>query len=219
METRARVEAALTESPNGLDAVELAERLGVHANTARWHLGALAAEGRVSSAPLPRAGRGRPRIVYRAERAQPPGTVDEYRLLAAVLSASLAGRPDGAAAAESAGRERGRDLAPRRLPLVRTANDDARAAVTTLLAEQGFRPELVADEVRMGRCPFQDLAESRPEIVCAVHKGVIDGALTELGSDLRVAGLDAFVEPELCVARLTSGPSEPSSPAASACPA
>ena len=88
METRDRVLGALHETPDGLDAQELADRLDIHPNTARWHLGALSGEGR-SRAPLPRAGRGRPRIVYRAECAGEAGTRDEYRLLATVLSATL----------------------------------------------------------------------------------------------------------------------------------
>ena len=54
----------------------------------------------------------------------------------------------------------------------------------------------------MRRCPFHDLAETSPDVVCAVHKGLIDGALAELGSDLAVEGLDVFVRPDLCVARL-----------------
>lgn len=208
METRDRVIAALRETPDGLDAQELADRLDIHPNTARWHLGALAGEGHVSSAPLPRPGRGRPRILYRAERAGEPGTRDEYRLLATVLSATLAARPDGAAACEHAGREWGRYLVPRRLPLAPASDARARAAVTALLADQGFAPEAEGETVRMRRCPFHDLAESRPEIVCAVHKGVIDGALEELGSELRLEQLDVFPEPDVCVATL----SRPQSP-------
>lgn len=219
METRDRVAAALHEAPEGLDAQELAGRLGIHPNTARWHLGALAGAGLVSSAPLPQPGRGRPRIVYRAESARQPGTRDEYRLLATVLSATLAAQPDGAAACESAGREWGRYLVPRRPPLARPSDDEARATVTTLLADQGFAPEAAGDAVRMRRCPFHDLAESRPEIVCAVHKGLIDGALEELGSDLRLERLDVFPERDVCVARLTRRPSGPSSRAAFASPA
>ena len=219
METRDRVAAALHEAPDGLDAQELAARLDVHPNTVRWHLGALAGAGLVSSAPVPHAGRGRPRIVYRAEPSGQPGTRDEYRLLATVLSATLAAQPDGAAACEHAGREWGRYLVPRRLPLARASDDEARATVTALLAGQGFEPELAGDAVRMRRCPFHDLAESRPEIVCAVHKGVIDGALEELGSDLRLDQLDVFPEPDVCVARLTRRPSGPSRRAASASPA
>ena len=55
----------------------------------------------------------------------------------------------------------------------------------------------------MRRCPFHELAEAHPEIVCSVHRGMISGALAELGSELRVERLDAFVEPNLCIARLT----------------
>jgi predicted ArsR family transcriptional regulator len=203
MHTRALVAAALRDSPDGLDTQQLATRLDLHPNTVRWHLGALAEEGAVSSAPVPSGGRGRPRIVYRAEPEAEPGTRDEYRLLATVLSGTLAATEDGPQAAERAGREWGRFLAPRRLPLVHTTDDDARRAVTALLEEQGFRPEACADGVRMRRCPFHDLAEAQPEIVCAVHKGLVDGALEELGSDLRISSLDVFVEPDLCVARLS----------------
>ena len=210
MTTRAQLEATLRGEPEGLDVPELASRLDLHPNTVRWHLGALADEGRVASAPMPHAGRGRPRIVYRLEPDRRPGTSDEYRLLATVLSGAV----EGPAAAERAGHAWGRYLVPRPLPLVSVDDAAARATVTGLLAEQGFAPETGVDEIRMRRCPFHDLAESHPEIVCAVHKGLIDGALEELGSDLRIDGLDVLVEPDLCVARLTSGPSGPSSRAA-----
>ena len=54
----------------------------------------------------------------------------------------------------------------------------------------------------MHRCPFHDLAEQYPDVVCAAHRGLISGALEELGSPLGVAELEIFVEPDLCVARL-----------------
>lgn len=195
--------AALRDAPDGLDVQELAARLDLHPNTVRWHLGALADLGVVSSSPVPHRGRGRPRIVYRAEPEVEAGTGDEYRLLATVLSGTLAATDDGPQAAERAGREWGRFLAPRRPPLARASDEEARRAVTTLLDEQGFRPEPCPEGVLMRRCPFHDLAESQPEIVCAVHKGLIDGALAELGSDLRISRLDVFVEPDVCVARLS----------------
>jgi predicted ArsR family transcriptional regulator len=196
--TRARLEAALREAPEGADVSELAARLGLHPNTVRWHLGALADGGRVSSAAHPHAGRGRPRIVYRLEPDRRPGTSDEYRLLATVLTGAV----ESPAAAERAGHAWGRYLVPRRLPLVRPDDAAAQATVAALLAEQGFEPEARDGEIRMHRCPFHDLAESAPDVVCAAHKGLIDGALEELGSDLRIDALDVFVEPDVCVARL-----------------
>jgi predicted ArsR family transcriptional regulator len=197
--TRARVESTLRAAPEGLDVAGLAGRLALHPNTVRWHLGALAAAGRVSSTPLPRPGRGRPRILYRVEPDRRPGTSDEYRLLATVLSGAV----ESPAAAERAGHAWGRYLVPRPLPLVQVDDALARTTVTELLAEQGFSPEAGDGEIRMRRCPFHDLAEAQPEVVCSVHRGLIDGALEELGSDLRIESLDVFVEPDLCVARLS----------------
>jgi predicted ArsR family transcriptional regulator len=54
----------------------------------------------------------------------------------------------------------------------------------------------------MRRCPFHDLAEAHLDVVCAVHRGLIDGALGGLGSELEVDRFDVFVEPDLCVAHL-----------------
>jgi predicted ArsR family transcriptional regulator len=56
----------------------------------------------------------------------------------------------------------------------------------------------------MHRCPFHALAEAQSEVVCAVHKGLVSSALSALGSELEVEGLDVFVRPDLCVARLAA---------------
>jgi predicted ArsR family transcriptional regulator len=86
-------------------------------------------------------------------------------------------------------------------PLERVRGDGVEEVVE-LLDQQGFEPSAHDDEIRMARCPFHALAESQPEVVCAVHKGLIAGALSSLGSDLEVEGLDVFVRPDLCIARL-----------------
>ena len=59
----------------------------------------------------------------------------------------------------------------------------------------------------MHRCPFKNLAETNPEIVCSVHLGLMSGALDELGSRLEAIGIDPFVEPDLCIAHLAPRPS------------
>jgi predicted ArsR family transcriptional regulator len=201
-ESRDRVLAELRGSPDGLDVRRLSRRLGLHPNTVRWHLGALVDAGAVKSEPGPHEGRGRPRIVYRLAPGTAAGTRDEYRLLATILSGTLAAAADGSEAAEAAGRTWGRYLVARPSPLERPSDEQATARVADMLAEQGFAPETSDGEIRMRRCPFHDLAEAHPEIVCTVHKGLISGALEELGSTLEVQGLDIFVRPDLCVARL-----------------
>lgn len=199
---RSGIVEELRGAPDGLDVQTLAGRLGLHPNTVRWHLGVLANAGAVTSSPAPRPTPGRPRILYRLEAEVSSGTRDEYRLLALMLSGTVAALPGGEAAAERTGRSWGRYLVERPAPLARPTDAAAAERVAELLAEQGFAPETAPGEIRMRRCPFHDLAESRPEVVCAVHKGLIDGALEELGSDLEVDELDVLPRPDLCVVRL-----------------
>lgn len=201
MDARDRIADELRRSPHGLDARELAGRLGLHPNTIRWHLGVLAREGAVSSRPEPNGARGRPRIVYRLQEGAAEGTREEYKLLATVLSGSLAAAGEGARAEES-GRAWGRYLVDRAAPVGALSDEEAAGRIAGFLDDQGFATEVAAGEIRMRRCPFRDLAASHPEIVCAAHRGLVDGALTELGSHLEVTSLDVLVEPDLCVARL-----------------
>ena len=79
-----------------------------------------------------------------------------------------------------------------------------------LLAELGFEPE-PADgrrtrEIRLRHCPFQNLAEQHGEVICSVHLGLMQGALTAMRAPVTVDRLDPFVEPDLCVAHLASAP-------------
>ena len=192
----------LRAARDGLDVSDLAKRLGLHANTVRWHLGILGDAGLVEAKPAASGKPGRPRMVYRLRPGAAAGTGgDEHRLLATVLTGTVAVLPDGAERAQDAGRAWGRFLVRRPSPLERPAEDEAVAEVVRLLDEEGFAAEPHGRQIHMHRCPFHDLAESNPEIVCGVHRGLMAGALEELGSDLEVEELDVFVRPDLCIAR------------------
>lgn len=201
-ERRTRIVEELRPARGGLDVQELAHRLGLHENTVRFHLGVLVDAGLVGSRPGERSAPGRPRILYSLRPAAVAEPRDEHRLLAAILAGTVAQRETGPREAEEAGRAWGRYLVRRPLPLVRVGDEEATKEVVGLLDQQGFAPEAVAGEIRMRRCPFHELAETHPDVVCAVHRGLISGALGELGSELEVEQLDIFVEPDLCIARL-----------------
>jgi predicted ArsR family transcriptional regulator len=205
-ERRARIVDELRRAPDGLDVHALAERVGLHQNTIRWHLGVLADAHIVSSRTAGRAGPGRPRVVYALRNdADGRGEVEDHRLLSAILTGLASRLEDGPARAEEAGRAWGRYLVNRPSPFARVGDEEAIAEVVELLDQEGFRPEAAGAEIRMRRCPFHALAEAHPGIVCSVHRGLISGALAELGSGLEVDALDPFVGPSLCVARLTQG--------------
>src|SRR5581483_7003028 len=162
----------------------------------------LADAGFVSSHPGPHTNRGRPRTLYALDEGAAIRERENFRLLATILAGTVSRLDDGPARAAEAGHAWGRYLVRRAPPHVHVSDAQAIQEVVDLLAQQGFRPEAGREEVRMHACPFRELAETDPGIVCAVHRGLISGALAELGDELEVERLDAFVEPELCVARL-----------------
>jgi predicted ArsR family transcriptional regulator len=195
---RASILAELEREPAGLAVSELGRRLRLHANTVRWHLAILADAGLVRPDPEPRSRPGRPRLLYSLVAEAPRADGDHYRLLATVLADTLALDEDGEEACLRAGRAWGEDLVRGRARDV----EDELATIAGILADQGFEPAVDEQEITMRRCPVLDLAETSPGIVCAVHRGLIDGALLKLGSPLSVSKLEIFPRPNVCVAQL-----------------
>ena len=185
---------ALRSAHDGLDTNQLAEGLDLHQNTIRWHLGLLTDAGLVQATPERRHGRGRPSIVHRLTGEGIARGRDEYRLLPTMLTDVVAADGSGEARAYEAGLRWGRHL--------QQAEPDA--SIVHLLDREGFAAEQHGDQVEMRRCPFYALAEGSPQVICTLHHGIIDGALDEAGSEQTVERLDPFVEPGLCIARLSS---------------
>jgi predicted ArsR family transcriptional regulator len=195
---RAEIAAALDEAVGALDATELARQVGLHANTVRWHLGILEDAGLVHSRAEHRPTPGRPRRVWEPVPGAARDDAGEHRALARALVSVVAGLPDAAAEAETAGRAWGRRLG-------REAGPHSGRAVDRLvgvLRERGFEPEADGLDVTMRRCPFADLARESPGVVCAMHRGLVEGVLSEVGSELAVAELAVFPRPDVCVLKL-----------------
>ena len=183
----------------GLDTNQLAERVDLHPNTIRWHLGVLTDAGLVQATPERRHGRGRPSVVHRLTGDGNASGRDEYRLLATMLTDVVAADVDGEARAYEAGVRWGRHL----------RQGDPDAGIADLLDQEGFAAEQHEDTIEMRRCPFYALAEGAPQVICTLHHGIIDGALEEAGSGETVERLDPFVEPGLCIAHLTAREAPP----------
>ncbi len=57
------------------------------------------------------------------------------------------------------------------------ASDDTVAALALRLELDGFKPSVNGSTIELGRCPFADLAVADPDVVCELHRGLIDGYL------------------------------------------
>jgi predicted ArsR family transcriptional regulator len=200
--SRVRVLDALVDARAPVDAAELARRVGLHANTVRFHLGVLAEAGLAESTLEARSEPGRPRVLYAATAEGAGGDGEDYRFLARMLASALDDVPGRDAVAERAGHGWGRYLVERRPPDERIDAKAATAEIVRLLDQQGFAPETDGAGVRMCRCPFKDLAESHGAVICSLHLGMLRGALEELRAPVRVHALRPFAEPGVCLIEL-----------------
>ena len=195
---------------------EVAENVGLHQNTVRSHLDLLVDSGyaiRLSEAPR---GPGRPRVVYEATAA--PEGERNYQLLAEMLAQHLLATCEhpGEEAANAgrtwAGRTERRQCGSEWEAAAPSVSEEvAIGTVVRMLGDIGFAPELSADGtfINLHRCPFRELAESNPEVVCGAHLGMIQGALADLGAAVTATRLLSFVQPNLCIAALTRTPTPP----------
>lgn len=181
-ETRFSMYQELAGSTVPVTASELADRLGIHANTVRLHLERLREAGLVEVEPVHRGTVGRPQHVYSLAPGAPGLGFDppSYTLLAGLLAAMAermgADAEDAAAAGRAWGTEAGR----------RTRSRSCAKALMGEMERLGFDPE---SEVLPGNrldiaflhCPFRELAEAYPELVCNLHRGITEGVVAEVG--------------------------------------
>ncbi len=182
----------------------LAARTGLHENTVREHLDGLAAAGLADRERAVPDGRGRPAWLWRA--IDPPAT-SEYAGLAAALARTLqATSPDPVATATRAGVEWGHELAASQPDV----GGDAPERALQLLDGFGFGPEpgpatRRQQTVRLTRCPLLQVARQHPDVVCAIHRGLVEGALEEYGDPRTEVDLVPFAEPGACLLHLRAG--------------
>ncbi len=207
---RPEILGVLRSGRAALSIVEIADRVGVHPNTVRFHLRDLVDDGRVEQVEDSRRAPGRPPLMFRAHTGMDPTGPRNYRLLAGALARLLADGPDPGGKAMEAGHAWGSRLAED------DVHADAGGVVTegeavgrlvALLDGLGFAPE--RDPARAGlvglrHCPFLDLVPEHTAVICPLHLGLMQGALDAMGAEITVTRLEPFVEPDLCLAHTGS---------------
>jgi len=177
------------QSAPGSTVKVLAEHTGLHVNTVREHLQALADEGLVTAEAAHTGERGRPPTTYRP-------VVDP------ATSSAARERVERA-------RERG-DTLRRILPPDTTSAELGEAALHQLdtlylhLDDSGLEP--VVDEqsleVDLVPCPFYRILDEDPQLACAVHAQLLRDTLAQAPGPLRLRELRPFVGPATCIAHL-----------------
>lgn len=203
----------------GLSASDLAEQLGLHVTTVRFHLDQLIAGHLVTSHFKRGQGAGRPRKLYAVAH----GSLDAERsehsfaLLSEVLVQSFTDTDEALTPEELGARWGHRRV--RQEQLDGTQTEPAKTPgqwlgkigrMVDILGEWGYTPEVSTTDsghtarVALHDCPFADLARDNTALVCGIHRGLMRGAMEELGEHGTEVSLTPFVTPHLCVAALSS---------------
>jgi len=170
----------------------IADRFGVHPNVARHHLERLLVDGYLEvAAPEAhsRRGAGRPSKRY-VPSAKEVGlgveTAHDEHLLVELLLATLTTLEpaDASRLAEQAGAEYGRRLASSSLTPDQQceSHDQLLASVAASLSDHGFAATANPgnDEIVSEACPFGEIAQRFPHVVCALDHGMVRGMVEHL---------------------------------------
>ncbi|MGZ4109916.1 MAG: helix-turn-helix transcriptional regulator [Actinomycetota bacterium] len=212
-DTRYRLYRYLGLSGRPVSIRELSARLSLHPNTLRPHLrrleevGLVQREVRRGSSSV-----GRPQTLYTVVGGEHDGRRD-YRLLAEILAAASTGKR-ARERAEALAVEWGRYLVGRGEPRPGTRRAGGRnlAVLQEAMATAGFDPRFRRApggevEVSMRDCPFRELLEEHRDLVCGVHRGLLEGMLGALNPPHRLTDYAPLVERSICrmVARPLGG--------------
>jgi predicted ArsR family transcriptional regulator len=199
--TRRRLYELVAAAPEPISRDEAAAALDLPRSNAAFHLDRMAEQGLLEVVYARRTGRsgpgaGRPAKLYRRSDRQITVNLPERRydlagrlLAGAVERSAQTGEPASEVLAERA-RRVGAELG-------RTAD---RAPVIEILRRFGFEPYDVDGGLRLGNCPFRDLAADYPDTVCRMNLHLVTGLLDGLAESGWSAQPDS--EPGPCCVRL-----------------
>jgi predicted ArsR family transcriptional regulator len=184
-ETRYAMYEELARSTAAMSAQDLADRLGLHPNTVRLHLDRLRDAGLVDVEPVHRGTVGRPQHLYFLAAGAPGLGFDPpaHALLAGLLAALAEHVGAEAADATRIGHDWGSEAGRR------TRSQSCVRALESELGQLGFEPALETQwgsapdvsRIEFLHCPFRELAEAYPELVCNLHRGLCEGVVDAVG--------------------------------------
>lgn len=185
--TRYAIYLELARAPKPLATAEIADTLELHPNTVRPHLERMRDVGLLEVTTDAQGSVGRPQHLYALAPDAPSLGFEPpaFPVLAQMLLRLAATADIPAADAIEAGREHGASDADRPDRVGSCAQ-----ALTAELEALGFDPESVTQDdhltVAFTRCPFRELAEANPDLVCSLHRGLVEGFVDARGDGVVV---------------------------------
>ncbi|MCA0438222.1 MAG: helix-turn-helix domain-containing protein [Actinobacteria bacterium] len=216
--TRGRVLTSLRAAGGPASVDDLAEELGVHRNTVRFHLEALVSTGLVEEGRQASGGKGRPKAVYQPTDHGARTGRRNYQLMASALTDYLARTSaEPQRDALEAGRGWGRRIA--QTAKGRQRRRTSLSATVEMFDAMGFEPQLDGQrrptQIRLHNCPFREVVDEHQDLVCAIHAGLLEGMVGGVPEStptvaaplagpgaVPAARLEPFATPQTCIVHL-----------------
>ncbi len=197
--TRYAIYLEMARSPVPLSTTDIAESLELHPNTVRPHLERMREVGLLEVAADSRGTVGRPQHRWSLAPDAPSLGLEPsgFRMLAQLLAgvAAMAGAGADPDLVAEVGRAQGRMAGAQRAA---AGTQSCLEAVVDELADLGFDPAVADDgamtTVAFAHCPFRDLAEVFPALVCHLHRGIVEGIVAGVPNAEVAVGTFATLE-------------------------
>ena len=201
--TRYAIYLELARSPVPLATADIADSLDLHVNTVRPHLERMRDVGLLDVQSDNRGVVGRPQHRYSLAADAPSLGLEPptFPVLARMLLRAAARAGANADDAFEAGREQGGIDGDRHagVPCVEALVDE--------LDRLGFAPTLASGDgdttIGFAHCPFRELAEANPDLVCGLHRGLVEGFVEAVGG-AEVTSFGSLVDRHPCQVTLSS---------------
>jgi predicted ArsR family transcriptional regulator len=194
--TRYAIYLELARSPRPLATADIADALQLHANTVRPHLERMRDAGLLAVEVGGRGDVGRPQHRYSVAAdapslgLEPPSIPVLARMVLSMAKRLQASVADAEAVGADEGRDRARPYANAPSTLEALVSDLDRLGFDPFVTDAPNRPSgMVGDEldddaeavVAFAHCPFAELAQEHPELVCGLHRGLVAGFVAQMG--------------------------------------
>lgn len=205
--TRRRVYEAVRAGDGPVTRDQVAAATGLSVQGAAFHLDRLAETGLLTVDFARPPGRSGPGAGRPAKRYAPSGRAVQVsvpprrpNVVARVLAAAIATSPtDAAEAALEVARAEGQRVGEQRRGARKVSARTAVDHVSGCLDDLGYEPVRAGGRLRLRNCPFHDVVDVAPSLVCGLNYAMLTGVLTGLGAERVCEARGDGETPDCCV--------------------